>query len=409
MSNKIFIMKQNISLLIIFVMNFFSYGQELCDNSVNFGNSNFCLPELLNMKEVSSDKIYSELLDNFSADSENLLGFYATDNILISLLTGTICESNCEYVKVWSVNQFSDYNFTSTDLNEFYDYTVELFQNNEDLDRLLKSVSNLEGAKNLILDKPVLLEKYDSRPNVKSLVIISKIYNFIEDVEILQVATMNMTIIKDKLIYYAYYSLYDGQESIKENKNKNDFFGIKFLSENKNISNSTRKSIKLGDYLDLTNHSKSNGIEYKLRPPSGWEVAEGIRPHIVKKFNDKSSNSSFMILMKETGVFLTKKEIREELRNNDFQKELIDSALWTEEGGSMNYTLIDYNLVSVDNYPFLYVKADFEGERLGVKIESIAHIWISFIEDQSINFMGFGNYQDMFQIMNSVVFLNQYR
>ena len=45
--------------------------------------------------------------------------------------------------------------------------------------------------------------------------------------------TMNMAEIKQRLIYYAYYEDYKGEESINHAKAKSDYFGFKFTDENK--------------------------------------------------------------------------------------------------------------------------------------------------------------------------------
>ena len=44
--------------------------------------------------------------------------------------------------------------------------------------------------------------------------------------------TINIAEIKERLLYFSYYKDYDGEESIKLAKAKNDYFGIKFINEN---------------------------------------------------------------------------------------------------------------------------------------------------------------------------------
>lgn len=160
--------------------------------------------------------------------------------------------------------------------------------------------------------------------------------------------------------------------------------------------------IILDEYIVLTNHPKSNGIEYKLKSPVGWEVKEGDRPHIVKKFID--DDKIFMIQINETGQFFSKNEIIKKFELEDEVNLLIESFI---NDSNINYS--NPKVVTVDNHPFLYTNYNIEGERLGINFKIKSHLWISIIEDQLVSFMGMGdNYNDYFKIMNSVVFLNQY-
>lgn len=160
--------------------------------------------------------------------------------------------------------------------------------------------------------------------------------------------------------------------------------------------------IILDEYIVLTNHPKSNGIEYKLKPPVGWEVKEGDRPHIVKKFID--DDKIFMIQINETGQFFSKNEIIKKFELEDEVNLLIESSI---NDSNINYS--NPKVVTVDNHPFLYTNYNIEGERLGINFKIKTHLWISIIEDQLVSFMGMGdNYNDYFKIMNSVVFINQY-
>ena len=160
--------------------------------------------------------------------------------------------------------------------------------------------------------------------------------------------------------------------------------------------------IILDEYIVLTNHPKSNGIEYKIKPPLGWEVKEGDRPHIVKKFIDDDKN--FMIQINETGQFFSKNQIIKKFESEDEVNLLIESYI---NDSNVNYS--KPKILTVDNLPFVYSNFIIKGERLGINFEIKSHLWISLVEDQIVSFMGVGdNYNDYFKIMNSVVFLNQY-
>ena len=164
---------------------------------------------------------------------------------------------------------------------------------------------------------------------------------------------------------------------------------------------------KLGDYLDLTNHPKSNGLEFKLKKPLGWDVKEGDGPHIVKKFT--SDKKVYIIYVKETGQFLTKEEVRELFQNEKDRKEFL---IEFGKGGGMNFKTS--KVVTIETYPFLYTNGTIQQERMGIEIKGKVHVWVGFIEDQLIYFMGSSYseeedfYVEFFKITNSIKLLNQY-
>tara|TARA_B110000879_G_C11107155_1_gene485756 strand:- start:528 stop:1391 length:864 start_codon:yes stop_codon:yes gene_type:complete len=163
---------------------------------------------------------------------------------------------------------------------------------------------------------------------------------------------------------------------------------------------------KLGDYIELTNHPKSNGLEFKLKVPLGWVVEEGDGPHIVKKFSN--AGKVYLIYVKELGQFFSKKEVRELFSSETDVQELIQAMSDNEE-----FNLNDGKVVTIENHPFIYTHGTFKKERMGVEIEGKVHYWFSFIEDQYVYFMGTDFSDDdynneFFRITNSIKLLNQY-
>lgn len=161
----------------------------------------------------------------------------------------------------------------------------------------------------------------------------------------------------------------------------------------------------LGEYVELTNHPKSNGLEVKLKRPLGWEIEEGEGPHIVKKLFDKEK--VYLIYIKEIGQFVSKEEINDLLKNdsNEFIKNLIGNK-------SNDFKLIKHKTVTIENHPFLYFSGILREERMGHEFKLIVHYWCSFLEDNLIYFMGSSisseDYIDFFKITNSIKLLNQY-
>lgn len=163
---------------------------------------------------------------------------------------------------------------------------------------------------------------------------------------------------------------------------------------------------KLGDYIELTNHPKSNGLEFKLKVPLGWDAEEGNGPHIVKKFS--ADGKIYLIYVKETGQFLSKKDVRDLFSNETEAQEFVNEFFNNEE-----LKLNNSKFVTIENHPFVYSHGTLRKERMGVEIEGKVHLWFSFIEDQYIYFMGTSysneDYKnEFFEITNSIKLLNQY-
>ena len=164
---------------------------------------------------------------------------------------------------------------------------------------------------------------------------------------------------------------------------------------------------KLGDYIELTNHPKSNGLEFKLKVPLGWVVEEGDGPHIVKKFS--ADGKIYLIFVKEIGQFFSKKEVRDLFSNETDVQVFVQAMQGDDDGLNLN----NGKVVTIENHPFIYTYGTLRKERMGVEIEGKIHYWFSFIEDQYIYFMGTSYSDDdyeneFFKITNSIKLLNQY-
>ncbi len=81
------------------------------------------------------------------------------------------------------------------------------------------------------IDKPVLIETYKPNSEIITEVVLMKLKT--GDREIISIMTLNLIIIKERLITLGYIKDYDGVESIKKTKSKNDFIVLRLLDENK--------------------------------------------------------------------------------------------------------------------------------------------------------------------------------
>jgi hypothetical protein len=169
-------------------------------------------------------------------------------------------------------------------------------------------------------------------------------------------------------------------------------------------------SFKLGNYLTIKDHPKAKEVNLKLKAPVGWEIKEGDRPNIVKKFTNEGN--TYLILIKDNVTFFSRKQIRETLQEDNFAEKFV------QETSSFlnNPQLIDQSVVTIDTYPSIKFKVKGKIERLGLTFPIIMMCWVVFYEDKIIFLQAMGINNPEFraleqlysQITNSVIFPEQY-
>ncbi|MDP3359530.1 MAG: hypothetical protein Q8S41_09295 [Lutibacter sp.] len=169
-------------------------------------------------------------------------------------------------------------------------------------------------------------------------------------------------------------------------------------------------NFKLGDYESVNGHLKAKGVNLKLRKPNGWELQEGDRPNIVKKFSYKTN--SYIILIKDNMMFLSRNEAKDLLSDSEYVKEII-----IESGSYLkNIEILHQKIVTIDTYPALEFTIRGDKERLGLNLKMIMKNWMIFYEDKIISFSSGGfDSQEFYSlenlydsITNSVIFPEQY-
>lgn len=193
-----------------------------------------------------------------------------------------------------------------------------------------------------------------------------------------------------------------------------DFYYFKENSLIKKVSIKSNEfstyNFELGEYLSIKDHIKSKDVNLKLKVPQGWEVKEGDRPNIVKKFT--KDGNTYLILIKDNMTFFSRSESKELLSDESFVNEFV------EESSSFmkNSDVIDKSVVTIDTYPSVTFKVRGKMERSGVTIPMIMRCWVVFYEDKIVflQSMGIDNAefkaleQLYFLITNSVIFPDQY-
>ncbi len=187
---------------------------------------------------------------------------------------------------------------------------------------------------------------------------------------------------------------------------------------------------KLGEYISIKDHPKSKGVNMKIRVPIGWEVNEGNRPNIVKRFvfNNDVISLSYGILVTNLPTFFSRNEIIEEIKSEEDLRDWVKTlGGGFNIGGGFNFILGSSKLVLVDGYPSIYYKIRFkEVQELGVtfirKMEGFAIFYEDKIIIVYISLKGyckncnkkFPTYENFLErcflnISNSIVFPEQYQ
>ena len=167
---------------------------------------------------------------------------------------------------------------------------------------------------------------------------------------------------------------------------------------------------ELGEYLSIKRHAKSKGVNLKLKIPEGWEVMEGDRPNIVKKFS--KDGNVYIIQIRDYVTFFSRSETKEFLSDESFVNESVEEF----SSHMKNFEVIDKSVLTIDTYPSVTFKARGEVERLGATIQMIMRCWAVYYEDKIVFLMSIGTDNDeflaleqlYFRITNSVIFPDQY-
>jgi hypothetical protein len=193
-----------------------------------------------------------------------------------------------------------------------------------------------------------------------------------------------------------------------------DFYYYKGNSLAKKVSVKSNEfstfDLTLGEYISIKDHPKAKGVDLKLKNPIGWELKEGDRPNIVKKF--VKEGNSYLILVKDNITFFSRKQIRESINVDEAVKEFVLGASSILKSPQV----LEQSLVTIDTYPAVQFKVKGKMERSGLNFSIIMKCWLVFYEDKIISFQAIGNDNSEFKaleqlyimITNSVVFPEQY-
>lgn len=197
-----------------------------CDDFIRWGEINICLPEIDGMKNVYSIPKMKKMLDEWEHKNNSVLAYYISNDVYkqIDNIEEIIYD---DYFKIYSVNNFKNALADKNALEKVASGTKAVFNTSlQNSSRIKEEMKK----RNMSFDKPILIEDYFVNPNVSTSLLLMKAN--VGDYERIMVATINIALVKNRIIYICYYKDYEGEESIKKAKAKNDYFVLRFMNEN---------------------------------------------------------------------------------------------------------------------------------------------------------------------------------
>jgi hypothetical protein len=193
-------------------------------------------------------------------------------------------------------------------------------------------------------------------------------------------------------------------------------FSIPLFSQSNNIEKTIYKNInfslstQIGEYLSIKDHPKAKGVNLKIQVPVGWEVKEGDRPNIVKKF--VKGDNLYLIQIFDNVTFYSRKQSRESLQKESFVSDLIQK----ESSFLKNFEVLEQSIITIDTYPAIQYKVKGEIEQMGNKVSFIMKSWLILYEDKFIilqsmasNNLNFNENEQLYSLItNSVIFPEHY-
>lgn len=224
-------MKSLFTILLISITISLNAQSNDCNNLTSFGDITICLPDLINMTECYSDPIVKLTADMFKgSDEEEIIGVYLLNDVYESIYDDFFEDGMGDsFIKIYSVNTIKGVDADEDILDYLASLTKGTFENYQD-SKIKSMIDKKSNDLDFSIGKPILIEEYQTSPKIRSSIILLQYTS--EDEDFIQVATMNIMLIKDRIIFFAFYDKYEGFSEIKRTKGMSDYFALRLLQEN---------------------------------------------------------------------------------------------------------------------------------------------------------------------------------
>ena len=188
-----------------------------CERVTNFGTSEICLANIEGYRESYLAPKVKALADGTEIPSNMVLGFYLNDAVYEKREALGTFEFD-DYFKVYATKALQDIDANSDLLKRLEEEVSSSF--------ITKNWDKIKGEVDQVLSgvevgKPTLIKSYNLTDNSITCILLIK-YG-VEDKSTLKALTMNVLLVKDRLIWMAYYLNYQDKGTIitlEENNNK---------------------------------------------------------------------------------------------------------------------------------------------------------------------------------------------
>lgn len=199
----------------------------LCKNSISFGDIDICLPEIDGMTECYDIPLVKSRADKSEYEKSSVLAFYL-NNVTYKQVARLDRITFDDYFKIYALNESKSVKISQEELDQMSDLLEGNFlkENWNEIEYNIKRKHDY-----LSVGKPILIESYSPHKKVKTVIMLTKV--LVNDNEYVMVGSINLLLIKERLIWLAYYKNYEGEASIKKIKAKNDYIVLRLMDENK--------------------------------------------------------------------------------------------------------------------------------------------------------------------------------
>lgn len=201
-------------------------NSEKCKNSFLFGDTKICLPQIEGMRECYSIPSVKSIVDKYEDARNSTIAFYVTDSTYNRIEKFGEFSIN-DYFKIYSPNIYKGLDLDLVALNDVAT-SIENGYIQENWDYLNNKIEKKVDF--MSIGKPILIETYSLCNNTKTFILLTKVQA--SNDESLALFTINLILIKNRLIWLAYYKFYENIESFSNAKMNNDLFVLSLINEN---------------------------------------------------------------------------------------------------------------------------------------------------------------------------------
>lgn len=204
-------------------------GQDNCSKAVVFGGKDICLPKVAGYNECYEYPRIKTIADLTEVDKNKVLGYYINDADHAdkeAFGNGTADD----FFKVYGTKAIEHLPADESALSQM----ESLLKSNfivESWDKITDEIGDLSIGDFIEVGKPKLINNY--RLNDESFSCVMLIRYNVEGIEPYTMAmTMNGLLLNERLVWLAYYQLYEGESTIQKLQERNNFIVNSILKSN---------------------------------------------------------------------------------------------------------------------------------------------------------------------------------